>query len=84
MGSAYTEFQEKEIGSIEKGKITDMAIWDSDFYTISQDEMRDVNPEVTIVGGKTVYKGAVHEIWSIRWITRKAGCLKKPAQCRDG
>ncbi|MCJ7684011.1 MAG: amidohydrolase family protein [Desulfobacteraceae bacterium] len=56
MGGAYAGFQEKEIGSIEKGKQADMVVWDRDFYTIPQDEIRNVKAEVTMVGGKIVHK----------------------------
>ncbi|MBW1672811.1 MAG: amidohydrolase [Deltaproteobacteria bacterium] len=56
MGSAYAGFQEKDIGSIEKGKHADMVVWNRDFYTVSPDEIKEVKAEVTIVGGKLVYK----------------------------
>jgi len=56
MGGAYAGFQEKEIGSIEKGKEADMVVWDRDFYTIPQDEIRNVKAEVTMVKGKIVHK----------------------------
>jgi predicted amidohydrolase YtcJ len=56
MGGAYAGFQEKETGSIEKGKEADMVVWDKDFYTIPQDEIRNVKAEVTMVGGKIIYR----------------------------
>ena len=56
MGSAYTGFQDKDVGSIEKGKQADMVVWDKDFYTVCPDEIKDVKAEVTILGGKIVYK----------------------------
>lgn len=56
VGGAYAGFQEKEIGSLEKGKEADMVVWDKDFYTIPQDEIRNVKAEWTIVGGKLVYR----------------------------
>ena len=56
MGGAYAGFQEREIGSIEKEKEADMVVWDRDFYTIPQDEIRNVKAEVTMVGGKIVHK----------------------------
>ncbi len=55
MGGAYAGFQEKEIGSIEKGKEADMVVWDRDFYTIPQDEIPRVKAELTMVRGKIVY-----------------------------
>ena len=56
MGGAYAGFQEKEIGSIEKGKEADMVVWDRDFYTIPQDEIRHAKAEMTMVGGKIVHR----------------------------
>jgi predicted amidohydrolase YtcJ len=51
MGSAYSGFQEREIGSIEIGKFADMAVWDRDYYSISKDEIKDVKAIMTFVGG---------------------------------
>jgi len=56
MGSAYSGFQEKEIGSIEKGKFADMVVWNHDFYTIPKDQIKDVKAVLTIVGGKIVHE----------------------------
>jgi len=56
MGSAYAAFQEKELGSIEKGKLADMAVWNHDFYTIPKDQIKDVKAILTIVGGKIVHE----------------------------
>ncbi|PKL81459.1 MAG: amidohydrolase, partial [Ignavibacteriae bacterium HGW-Ignavibacteriae-3] len=48
-------FQEKEIGSLEKGKLADMVIWDKDYYAVPTDEIKDVKALMTFVGGKIVY-----------------------------
>jgi predicted amidohydrolase YtcJ len=56
MGSACAGSQEKEVGSIEKGKEADMVVWDRDFYTIPQDEIRHAKAELTMVGGKIVHR----------------------------
>ena len=56
MGSAYAGFQENEIGSIEKGKLADMVIWDRDFYTVPPDKIKDVKAEMTILRGEIVYR----------------------------
>ena len=55
MGSAHAAFQEKEIGSIEKGKLADLAVWNKDIYEIKTNEIKDLKAEATIVGGKVVY-----------------------------
>jgi hypothetical protein len=56
MGSAYAGFQEREIGSIETGKLADMVVWDSDYYTVSTDQIKDVKAVMTFVGGKIMYE----------------------------
>jgi predicted amidohydrolase YtcJ len=56
MGSAYAAFQEKEIGSIEIGKLADMAVWDNDYYSVSTDQIKDVKAIMTFMGGKIVYE----------------------------
>jgi predicted amidohydrolase YtcJ len=57
MGSAYAGFQEREIGSIEQGKLADLVVWDRDLYAVSSAEIQGVKAEVTMVGGEIVYKG---------------------------
>ncbi len=56
MGSAYAGFQEKEIGSLEAGKLADMVIWDRDFYSIPKDDIKNAKAVMTFVGGKVVYE----------------------------
>ncbi len=56
MGSAYAGFQEKEIGSIEKGKLADLVVWDRNFYTIPVDEIKDAKALLTMVGGRIIYE----------------------------
>jgi len=55
MGSAYAEFQEKEKGSITRGKLADMVLLSDDIFTIAPAKIRDVKVLKTIVGGKLVW-----------------------------
>lgn len=55
MGSAYAEFQEKEKGSITRGKLADMVILSDDIFSIDAAKIRDVKVLKTIVGGKVVW-----------------------------
>ena len=52
---AYLMFQEKEKGSIEAGKLADMVIIDKDFSSCPIDDIKDIEPLETIVGGRAVY-----------------------------
>lgn len=55
MGSAYAEFQEKEKGSITRGKLADIVMLNSDIFSINPAKIPGVKAEMTIVGGKIVY-----------------------------
>lgn len=55
MGSAYAEYQEKEKGSIEPGKLADMVLLDKDIFHIAPEQIKTTKVMLTMVGGKTVY-----------------------------
>ena len=55
-GSAYCEFAEDRKGRIRAGYLADMVILDKDIFEIPVDEIKNVRPVRTIVGGKTVYR----------------------------
>jgi len=57
MGSAYTEFQDKEKGSITPGKLADFVVLSDDIFAIPPAAIKDVKVEATFVGGKIVYGG---------------------------
>lgn len=53
-GSAYAEFQEKEKGSIEKGKLADLVMLSEDIY--ASREIGRARVVKTIAGGRVVYE----------------------------
>ena len=55
LGSAYAEFQEKEKGTIEKGKLADVLILSENLFDIPKNRIRNVKVDMTIVDGKIVY-----------------------------
>jgi predicted amidohydrolase YtcJ len=55
LGSAYAEFQEKQKGSIEVGKLADLVVLSRDIFTIPRAEIKNAKVETTILGGKIVY-----------------------------
>jgi predicted amidohydrolase YtcJ len=55
LNSAYAGFQEKITGSIEPGKLADLAVFKSDLTEIPKEEIRDAGCYMTLVNGKILY-----------------------------
>ena len=53
--AAYFQFEEKEKGSLEVGKLADLVVLDRDYLTCPEDEIRKIEPVTTIVEGKIVF-----------------------------
>ncbi len=53
--NAYFLFQEDNLGSIQPGKLADMLVLDRDYLTVPADQIKDIKPVMTMVGGRTVY-----------------------------
>lgn len=56
INNAYLVFQEKEKGSLEKGKLADFVVLDKDLLTCPVNEIRDAHVEQTFLAGKCVYQ----------------------------
>src|SRR5262249_40241857 len=53
--NAQLVFRENHLGSIRPGLLADMVVLDRDYLTVPQEQIRDIRPVATIVGGKVVY-----------------------------
>ena len=53
--NAFLMFKESDLGSLEVGKWADLVVLDRDYMTVAVDEIRDIKPVKTIIGGKIVY-----------------------------
>jgi len=56
--NAYFVFQEDNLGSIQAGKLADLVVVDRDYLTVPADQIKDIQPVLTMVGGKIVYDAA--------------------------
>jgi len=54
--SAYAEFQEKEKGTLEAGKLADIAVLSQDIFSVPVPELPKTESIMTIVGGKVIYE----------------------------
>lgn len=55
MNNAYLTFEEKEKGSLEKGKLADFIVLKTDILKCPLDDVKDIEVEKTYLGGKLVY-----------------------------
>ena len=55
INNAYASFEETLKGSLEPGKLADIAILSGDILTCPADSIRNIRAELTMMGGKVVY-----------------------------
>jgi predicted amidohydrolase YtcJ len=55
-GGAYIEFTEARKGSIEAGKLADAVVIDRDYLTCPEDQIKEIEPVMTVIAGKVVYE----------------------------
>nr|WP_275941385.1 amidohydrolase [Planosporangium flavigriseum] len=53
--AAYATFREDEIGTLEAGKLADLAVIDSDPFTIDPRKLHTIGTVATVIGGEVVY-----------------------------
>ena len=53
MAASYV-LKEKELGTLEPGKLADFIVFSKDYFTIPEEEIRTVIPLMVVVGGKTI------------------------------
>lgn len=54
---AWVEFQEHQKGTLERGMLADLVVWDTDLLTAQPIEILEARPVMTVVGGRVVYDG---------------------------
>jgi len=56
--NAFFVFQEDNLGAIQPGKLADLLVLDRDYLTIPAEQIKDIKPVITMVGGRIVYDAA--------------------------
>ena len=56
--NSYFLMRENDLGSIQPGKLADLVVMDRDYLTIPADQIKDIKPMLTMVGGKVAYDAA--------------------------
>jgi hypothetical protein len=62
LGSAYAEFAEAEKGSLEPGKLADLAVLSQDIFSVPLTELPKTESVLTLVGGKVVYDARIMSV----------------------
>jgi predicted amidohydrolase YtcJ len=53
--NAYFVFQENNLGALQPGKLADLVVLNRDYLTVPAEEIRNIKPVMTMVGGRIVY-----------------------------
>lgn len=55
VGSAWFSGEEQQKGTLEPGRYADLAVLSADYLTVPEEDIRDLESVLTVVGGKVVY-----------------------------
>ena len=53
--NSYFVMRENDLGSIQPGKLADLVVIDRDYLTVPADQIKEIKPVITMVGGKVAY-----------------------------
>jgi len=56
--NSFFVMREDDLGSIAPGKLADLVVMDRDYLTIPADQIKDIKPVITMVGGKIAYEAS--------------------------
>src|SRR5690242_1212536 len=54
--ASHYMFEEDRKGSIEPGKLADLAVLSADLMSVPEDQIKDIKADLTVVGGKIVFQ----------------------------
>ena len=59
--NAYLFFREHDLGSIQSGRLADLVVTDRDYLTVPADQIKDIKPVLTMIGGRVVFDAAAEQ-----------------------
>jgi predicted amidohydrolase YtcJ len=59
--NAFLFFRENDLGSIQSGRLADLVVTDRDYLTVPADQIKDIKPVLTMVGGRVVFDAAADQ-----------------------
>jgi predicted amidohydrolase YtcJ len=59
-GAAYAAFRDTEVGTLEAGKLADLAVLSQDIFAVPAGEIGKTRVLLTVVGGRTVYEDGAY------------------------
>jgi predicted amidohydrolase YtcJ len=66
-GSAWFGFEEDRRGTLEPGRLADLAVLDKDYFTVPTEEISRLTAVLTILGGRIVHAGAPFDELRPNW-----------------
>jgi predicted amidohydrolase YtcJ len=57
LGSAWFSGEEEKKGSLQTGRLADLAVLSADYFSVPEEEIKRIESVLTVVGGKVVYAG---------------------------
>jgi predicted amidohydrolase YtcJ len=78
--NAFIVFQEANLGSLQSGKYADLLVLDRDYLKVPADQIKDIKPVMTMVGGKISTRQAVKPDGERRQDARSTKCRRR--NCR--
>jgi predicted amidohydrolase YtcJ len=62
INNAYASFEEHIKGSIEPGKLADLAVISEDLVTCAEDRIKEIQVVLTMVDGKIVFENGMLDV----------------------
>ena len=58
-GNSWFLRMEDKIGAIEPGRLADLAVLNKDYFTVTDEEVKQIRSVLTVVGGKVVHNEGI-------------------------